>query len=75
MAGVLYSPIKSIQQRRESIKTNIFQVLKKEDANVQLGGTIALLKAQSSQTMEFCAREASQIFGGLSYPKYQYSFV
>lgn len=44
------------------------QVMKKEDANVKLGGSIALMKAQSSQTMEFCAREASQIFGGLAYP-------
>lgn len=43
------------------------KVMKKEDANIQLGGSIALLKAQSSQTMEFCAREASQIFGGLAY--------
>ena len=33
------------------------------------GGAIALLKAQSTQTMEFCAREAAQIFGGLSYSR------
>ncbi len=41
--------------------------MNKEDANVKLGGSIALLKAQASQTFEFCAREASQIFGGLAY--------
>lgn len=41
--------------------------MKKEDANVKMGGTIALLKAQASQTFEYCAREASQIFGGLAY--------
>ncbi len=38
---------------------------------IQLGNAdaaaIALLKVQSSQTMEFCAREAMQIFGGASY--------
>lgn len=34
-----------------------------------LGGPIALLKAQSTQTFEFCAREASQIFGGLAYTR------
>ncbi len=28
---------------------------------------IAMLKVQSSQTMEFCAREAMQILGGISY--------
>lgn len=30
-------------------------------------GDIALLKVQSSQTMEFCAREAMQILGGAGY--------
>ena len=30
-------------------------------------GDIATLKVQASQTMEFCAREASQILGGASY--------
>jgi len=33
----------------------------------KLAGPLALLKAQSSQVFEFCAREAAQIFGGLSY--------
>ena len=28
---------------------------------------IAMLKVQASQTMEFCAREAMQIMGGISY--------
>ena len=31
------------------------------------GGDIALAKVQSSQTMEFCAREAMQILGGAGY--------
>jgi len=34
-----------------------------------LAGPIALLKAQSTQVFEFCAREAAQIFGGLSYTR------
>ncbi len=38
---------------------------------IQLGNedaaSIALLKVQCSQTMEFCAREAMQIMGGVSY--------
>lgn len=33
----------------------------------QVAGDIALLKVQATQTMEFCAREASQILGGASY--------
>ena len=31
-----------------------------------LGGPIALLKVQATKTMEFCAREASQVLGGAS---------
>merc|ERR1712094_67447 len=34
-----------------------------------LGSQAALLKVQASKTMEFCAREASQIFGGSSIVK------
>ena len=39
------------------------------EAMLQLGGAIAGLKAQATTTFEFCAREASQIFGGLSYSR------
>ncbi|KAI8058621.1 acyl-CoA dehydrogenase/oxidase [Syncephalis plumigaleata] len=35
----------------------------------QVGGPIALLKVQITQTFEYCAREASQIFGGLAYTR------
>lgn len=37
------------------------------EALTKLAGSLALLKAQSSQLMEYCAREAAQVFGGLSY--------
>ncbi|KAI9322420.1 acyl-CoA dehydrogenase/oxidase [Dichotomocladium elegans] len=36
---------------------------------LRLGGNIALCKAQATQTFEFCAREAAQIFGGLAYTR------
>ncbi|KAL9551022.1 hypothetical protein PS6_005211 [Mucor atramentarius] len=36
---------------------------------IRLGGPIALCKAQSTQTFEYCAREAAQIFGGLAYTR------
>ncbi|RYP51518.1 hypothetical protein DL768_003160 [Monosporascus sp. mg162] len=39
------------------------------EAMLRLGGPIAGLKAQSTLTFEFCAREAAQIFGGLSYSR------
>ena len=32
-----------------------------------IGGPMALLKVQATKTLEYCAREASQIFGGNSY--------
>ncbi len=35
----------------------------------RLGGQCALAKVQASKTFEFCAREASQIFGGSSIVK------
>lgn len=45
------------------------QCMDETEAMLKLGGAIAGLKAQSTQTFEFCAREASQIFGGLSYTR------
>jgi len=43
--------------------------MSKTEQQERLGGPIALLKAQATQTFEFCAREASQIFGGLAYTR------
>jgi len=40
-----------------------------DEAAKKLGGPLALLKAQATITFEFCAREAAQIFGGLSYTR------
>lgn len=45
------------------------QVMNETEAMLKLGGAIAGLKAQATTTFEFCAREASQIFGGLSYTR------
>jgi len=45
------------------------QKMNEMEAMLKLGGAIAGLKAQSTTTFEFCAREASQIFGGLSYSR------
>lgn len=38
-------------------------------SDMQLGGHCALLKVNASKCMEYCAREASQIFGGSSVVK------
>lgn len=45
------------------------QTMNETEAMLKLGGAIAGLKAQATVTFEFCAREASQIFGGLSYSR------
>lgn len=45
------------------------QCMNETEATLKLGGAIAGLKAQATTTFEFCAREASQIFGGLSYSR------
>lgn len=53
------------------LENMIYQAQKMNDveAMLKLGGAIAGLKAQATVTFEFCAREASQIFGGLSYSR------
>lgn len=38
-------------------------------SRVMLGGPIAILKSQATNTLEFCAKEACQVFGGLSYTR------
>ena len=45
------------------------KTMSKEDMSKKLAGPIALMKAQATQTLEFCAREAAQIFGGLAYTR------
>jgi alkylation response protein AidB-like acyl-CoA dehydrogenase len=52
----------------EIIAYQMTQMDHKEQA-IKLGGPIALLKAQTTKTFEYCAREAAQIFGGLSYTR------
>lgn len=38
-------------------------------ANRMIGGQMSLAKAQAARNLEFCAREAQQIFGGLGYTR------
>merc|ERR1719222_204104 len=43
--------------------------MKSLEANLKLGGQTALMKVQCTKVFEYCAREAAQIFGGLSYTR------
>merc|ERR550537_18157 len=43
--------------------------MNKMEATMKMGGQTALLKVQATKVFEYCAREAAQIFGGLSYTR------
>ncbi|KAG9298685.1 hypothetical protein G9A89_012753 [Geosiphon pyriformis] len=62
---------RQIEATHSWMETLIYQTNKISgmEAATRLGGPIALLKAQSTQTFEYCAREAAQIFGGLAYTR------
>ena len=63
--------VRQIEASTAWLESIVYQstLLSPQQATIQLGGQIALLKAQASVTMEYCAREASQILGGISYTK------
>jgi alkylation response protein AidB-like acyl-CoA dehydrogenase len=60
-----------VEATHASIENVAYQMSKmtKQEATARLAGPIALLKAQCTTTFELCAREASQIFGGLAYTR------
>ena len=60
--------VEALQAWSEVI-THQFRCMSLERQNKRLGGPVALLKAHCTQTLEHCAREAAQIFGGLSYTR------
>eukprot|EP01027_Heterolobosea_sp_BB2_P020511 GEZU01029264.1.p1 GENE.GEZU01029264.1~~GEZU01029264.1.p1 ORF type:complete len:529 (-),score=184.06 GEZU01029264.1:295-1881(-) len=60
--------IESCQNWLENI-TYQLNTMSHQEAMQKLGGAIALLKAHCTKVLEFCAREASQIYGGLSYTR------
>lgn len=45
------------------------QTMHPMEADMKLGGVTALLKVQCTKVFEYCAREAAQIYGGLSYTR------
>jgi len=60
--------VESVQAWLENVSYQLTK-MEREQAMIALGGTIALLKGHSSIVMEYCAREAAQIFGGLAYTR------
>jgi alkylation response protein AidB-like acyl-CoA dehydrogenase len=66
--------IRQCEATHSWLESILYQVktLPAESQASLLAGPIALLKAQSTQTFEYCAREAAQIFGGLAYTRNDY---
>ena len=56
-----------IKQRINATQSYLNNVSRRIQLGDENAADIALLKVQSSQTMEFCAREAMQILGGAGY--------
>jgi len=56
---------RQIESLQDTIERITYQFDNKTDDRI-MGGQCALLKVTASKTYEFCAREASQVFGGSS---------
>ena len=56
-----------MKQRINATQSYLNNVSRRIQLGDENAADIALLKVQSSQTMEFCAREAMQILGGVGY--------
>ena len=56
-----------MKQRINATQSYLNNVSRRVQLGDENAADIALLKVQSSQTMEFCAREAMQILGGVGY--------
>jgi acyl-CoA dehydrogenase len=64
---VIRHKIAEMKQRINATQSYLLMTCEQVQAGTENAGDIALLKVQSSQTMEFCAREAMQILGGIGY--------
>ena len=64
---VIRHKIAEMKQRINATQAYLQLLSEQIQAGTEHAGDIALLKVQCSQTMEFCAREAMQILGGIGY--------
>jgi len=66
--GNMVRQIESTQAWLEHLTYQINKMSHEEAMN-KLGGQFALLKLQSTQVLEFCVKEAINVFGGLGYTR------
>ena len=64
---VIRHKIAEMQRRINATGAYLNVICRQSQHGHEDAANIALLKVQSSETMEFCAREAMQIMGGVSY--------
>jgi acyl-CoA dehydrogenase len=64
---VIRHKIAQMKQKLNATQAYIRLCFETIEAGTANPGDIALLKVQASETMEFCAREAMQILGGIGY--------
>ena len=64
---VIRHKIATMKQRINATQTYLLHLTQAYIEDRIHPGDLAMLKVQASETMEFCAREASQILGGASY--------
>ena len=64
---VIRHKVADMKMRINATQAYLQMVGKQFQTGAENAGDIALLKVQCSQTMEFCAREAMQILGGIGY--------
>jgi len=64
---VIRHKIAQMKQKIKATQAYIRHCTETIEAGAPQPGDIALLKVQASETMEFCAREAMQILGGIGY--------
>ena len=64
---VIRHKIADMKMRINATQSYLYTVSNDVLAGRENAGDIALLKVQCSQTMEYCAREAMQILGGIGY--------
>ena len=66
--GEMMRQVEATQAWLETLCYNV-QRMQKAEADLKLGGMTALAKVQCTKVFEYCAREAAQVFGGLSYTR------
>lgn len=67
--GTMAGRIEALQSWLFDLSYQYIHIKDEKQQALVLGGPIAAAKGFSTQALELCAREASQIFGGLSYTR------